>query len=778
MRSSVPKNNGFSVSAIAVVFLFLVLGIPSALAITDNQQFPYVNYNGNVGDYGLFNENIVPNYYPSVALTTPTKLPLVADLDNDGKNEIIVLDGLTFKVFQNTTLNAVGGYTTNITNVTSNVIIYDIDGDGHKEIMFGGTMGAQQAIQMVDFNASGLVHKATLGVTTNTAAAGTDLEIMCSGTETCVVFGTFRNAATGGATDILRAAGFNLTYMNTSQIDVLTSGTQEKYCFPQVSGVAVGDVNSDGTQDYAVTAVDVTSGSETWNVGWVSNSISSLKPTLLGSGSVTGADIATNTAGKTCSNFGSVNVRNYATAPLVFDASPFTAGDETVFGTQKSTTGYNMVMYTGSTLAYYDEYPDSLFVGGTTEAGVLLSNVFRADAMASDGQKDFCMIGDAYAGSVGSGGQSEINLLCGSAVHTADCVTGQCQHASFDGQVSYNISNAVGSQRIFTQASQQSRATTESGGNYIDHSDLDEISTSFGIFKLTYASDNTLDSIYSQPKGDAAVVMADIQKVGLADMLALTGTNLWYIDDGYENTGAKITSITTNPCYQGVIKINSTVQVSVTVQDEQTTANLDNDLVSAKVTAYAGVTNEQTTAWAANASAGSTFTFSFTANQTAPSATLTAYGIDTGDPADIDSNSLTFTVANDGAEFGDSTCSASYSLASATNTTEAALNASRAPDLTNNAITNPVNTYAEMTGLGTTLIWFIVLIVAVIAILAQSGFLGWHLTVGLIAAAGVTWTIVGVMLHFLSAAVIIVLVIIAVLLLAIPIVRIFTHGGG
>src|SRR3990172_11975384 len=76
----------------------------------------------------------------SSPLTTPIGVPLALDLDGNGDTEIIAQDGVIVKIlFHNSTLVPTHTYTMASGVTYAPLYTYDIDGDGTKEIITGGS---------------------------------------------------------------------------------------------------------------------------------------------------------------------------------------------------------------------------------------------------------------------------------------------------------------------------------------------------------------------------------------------------------------------------------------------------------------------------------------------------------------------------------------------------------------------------------------------------------------------------------------------------------------
>lgn len=185
--------------------------------------------------------------------------------------------------------------------------------------------------------------------------------------------------------------------------------------------------------------------------------------------------------------------------------------------------------------------------------------------------------------------------------------------------------------------------------------DPDEILTPFGIFN--FQEDGDLIKYYEIPYTQGISVANDYENVGYADIIYLTGDNLIYIDDDFENTPAEIDEIVINPCVtdedQSVVwKQNTTVGVTITPIDFQ------GDQVRARAILYHDYPDSNVTQdsnWSNYKSSGEPFQFSFTADTKTSSATLRLMATDSENPDTEAIRDFSFSVASNGVSFGDCT---------------------------------------------------------------------------------------------------------------------------
>ncbi len=246
---------------------------------------------------------------------------------------------------------------------------------------------------------------------------------------------------------------------------------------------------------------------------------------------------------------------------------------------------------------------------------------------------------------------------------------------------------------------------------YSSNQNPSEIISAYGVIALDdpfLSFGNDMSLIWANEKGDGAHILVDYEQNGLEDYLLLTGTNLWYIDDAFTNSEPFFTGdLETNPCIDATIKVNETIEISFSVDDVN-----DDDTVQARAAVYYNEANEQLSAWSADATAGTTFTFNFVLSETTSSSVLRLYGRDSGSNTTITSDH-SFTVGINGVGFGQCTSSISLDDDEAAQDDDDAL--ARLPQ-DNNAIESAIDELIEPIGIGRLAFWLIIMVVVGIAI--------------------------------------------------------------
>lgn len=755
--------------------LFLIL-LPLLALTASASEYPVYGTNGYAQDFGniaLYYDGTTRSGQP---IDQPVMAPLVADLDNDGRQEILVIDGVRLRLFQNTTVTPLASKTLNVTNIT-HVELFDIDSDGQKEIIVSSS-GTSREIDILSYNVT-IQYEATLPATGSLQSAASESFFNCVEPGNCIYYYT---RGVGGTSNEVQARRFNSSGYQGSETNIYTrsgctagGGTCPALCTPQIAQAQVADVVPGGQLETVITWMEVRADggtgdqSEHVRIFWLNSSGTGV--TLKSSADLDLGNRWTASVAGGCSNL--ATARGYGTSPLVADFDP-EPGLETVIAGEVSSGGFEMDMYDQNG-ARLDEWPDDITLNNAD--GTLISNPFRADALEEDGRRDFCVLGANPAG-------DEINILCGSVAHSVDCLPGWfigewvlgdlCDFTIFDSiEIPFNISGGNRDYHIMAHAAQFEDVDTPGFGV---GGDLDEIITSYGIVKLVYEElDSTNELLFTTGVGDAVVYAIDLMGSGLADLIALSNTNLFVINDGYENEPATIRSVTTNPCIQNVLKQNTTVQVTFEVDDQSTTVVDEHDQVSGRIIAYAGEGNEQDSGFTVNSTEGTSFTLWFTANQSTPTSNLQIVGRDTGNPTELDIITRQFTVASSGSSFGESSCTESFDLE---DEVVPFTNSSMTPN-EENVISNFAFNLNELTGIGTTALWLIVMVILAVGvwIFGHRERMDAHLSFGVIVFVEVLMFVLGAIFGFISVGVIIVLSILAITILALLFGRKLLFGG-
>src|SRR3989338_3705446 len=164
------------------LFLFslvLILSLLTVFAHWEQFQNDELN-NGKANGTGYFNERAIKSMNDS--LNGMGFQPLVSDIDNNGKKEIVIFSGNYLKLFDNR-LNLVNERF--VGNLLGQPTIYNIDDDNFKEIIFISNVSSVDYFFAYQYNSSGFKHEFNFTVSNGGIGSG----IKCIGigsTDACV----------------------------------------------------------------------------------------------------------------------------------------------------------------------------------------------------------------------------------------------------------------------------------------------------------------------------------------------------------------------------------------------------------------------------------------------------------------------------------------------------------------------------------------------------------------------------------------------------------------
>ena len=753
------------INKLFLLFLMLFI-IPIVAANTNYNESGNFDINYQLGT-GIFNLNLDPVADISVAVrtvTNPRNIPLVSDLDNDGINEIIVIDLPLIRLLEPVTLDTVAGFNTGKTERISNVITFDIDDDNLTEIIF--VFEESEILSIFEFNGTSLYNQSNISLTNLSNTVDSEFMIKCGKPENCILVWDGDIKATSGS--FLAMIGFNSTNTSVSGQTTIEDSvlTNDNYCFPKIRSIAYADYDIDGTSEYIFSAMKLKrNDNEEIKILYV-DVLDNLAITTEFERSITscgedGINPHYNEDPQCDTIVASTELlsENLFTSPLVFDAEDESDGLETIIGVSTDADEYKICSYYNPSvnIEEMDDYPE------IAEAdGFLLSNPFRANAILGSGNNDFCVMGYDED-------DLELEVICANERDTGSLTEDTEYKFSTAGNINITV-ETYRKQSIIAHSAQHSTATTE-GEN------LHEIVSSYGIFSLDpdtifeiqgLVLIKTMNLIFNNPRDnskgdDGSMISVDAEMLniegGSEDLIFMNSNNIYYFDDGRTNTPAVITEYTVNPCLDSVWKVNTSVQVTVTVVDA------DDDLVSANVILYRDSTNEMNNNWSANVSSGTEIPFDFTANKTIGTGNLRLRGRDVENPLVVDEIDLTFAVGLYGVEFGDCTTSV---VITPEDEEEEEAEADLTTDAADNAITNALNTFINLTGLGGTTLWLFAMMVMTVLIWFEGiKIASGNAILGTIVIFDVIAVILGARLGIFSAGMIVTIAVIGVVILGV-----------
>jgi hypothetical protein len=695
-----------------IVFLFLMLFLCSFVV---NAEYEYISDNYFYeSELGLFSQNFDfslrgSQYQKSGSFNQG--MPLVSDLDNDGKNEIIVITSTSINLYHNVTLDLIDSINyVGATRIAMPVIV-DLDDNGLKEIVLVnlGSNTETRYAQFYEYNGLAIYQKANVSLGARSGSGDAQGVVQC-GNEQCL-FITPKYA--------LKDPAFIQNYIQGYQFNLTgTSGAKDLYkidsslpCLSRIPILTYGDTNNDGTNDFVIGYSILTAGADFYNLIRIDEAI---QPTINDQNLINIGNIFPVTNYDSCYDPVSTTTGAYVidmfTSPLVYNYDgALSNGLEVVYGIIYSDqVTYNLNVYSSSfnSIAKYPNKPGLLF--GTTQLygdGYILSNPFISDVFDNSGTNDFCIQALNPSGAV-----YNISVTCASLQTTASETNKEFVGVTAPYDVSFQneyITHTMSYPSAFNLAFAGttiygSSAFISSLGIQIPSDFEDSVDTDRNV--LAFGSVGIFR--------DVPVIINDYQQNLNPDIIGLTQNNVYYFDDNFINSPAQITQYTINPCIESVIKVNESVNVRITVED------VNDDLVSSRIIAYDGLANEQDSNWTGYSASGTTFSLFFEANQTGQNIPLSILGRDVENPDDGEEIQLLFSVATNGVEFGD--CITDYSNPLVEDTRDEEVSEGEI-DLDNNAVINAFNDpFIQNLGLGNTVLWVIVMFVAGLTILAYS----------------------------------------------------------
>lgn len=751
---------------LSIVFLFLII-LCSFVTATANEEYYFQNNNYRLGT-GLFNQYINETY-TSTVMTNPRYAPQVADLDGDGESEIIVWDDYDIKIFNKTLGSIASQSLLQAGRDYTNFVINDIDNDGYKDIIIAsmGTGLAPNAldnITIIEYNGTGIGNVSTMlydNIEVDEAVLSCDPDT----SRRCIIL--WRAYSSGN----WYAAGFNDTSISVEHEYMNIDNYIE--CLPLIPILGVGDPDGDGTNEFFMTftwsdKADMGAADQFRVRGFKIGSDLTITNYLNISQVMTGCNVIDGTAGSIDScNASAITtgqpVGRYISSPLIADVSS-SAHDEIItagaYSCDASNDNYRLWVYKG-TGDLIDTHPES-----TEAEGTIISNPALFNAFTDSGTVDYCVMGYDDENEL-------INLLCGSRYGTNTILglqTEEFKASIADEDYDYNINYTYWRQGIWTSLihAGDHDSTTEGGTN------LDEVVTPYGTFRLdiNFLGGTNLIPLFRMDKQNSSIVGADIQEEGYEDFIALTKTNLWYVDDGQQNTPGYISKWCIDPQPQTIWEINTSVHVY-----EFQVSDLQNDQVSARAILYWGSDNYQDSGWTINTTAGTTFSFVFTANITGPG-TLRLIGRDVENPNTNDTKDYPFTVSTQGIAYGDGYSSCQEFTSNQTQAGVAPPDDPNEPDLTENTITQTLIVFEGaglISGMGYTLTWLLILVSVIFYIWTGGFYNSPVMSFGVVLIVTLAWLIMGVKLGFIGTGIVISFVVVGIVIVGV-FVRMLTAG--
>lgn len=572
--------------------------------------------------------------------------PIIDDLDNNSISELIIVDDDVVKVFQNKELDIISSVDIGDSpSDISNILSFDIDGDGFNEIIFLGvdTDFTKDEMFILNFTqADGIQIQNRFSVLTISNDVS-DPMIACRDANECIT--TVRSRFTEDEFNpfTARHEGFPFDSSNlTGGIFTIFSQTQGAsdgiaLCSPRDKNIIVNDYDGDGNIEYILSmGLKEDSGGSTveWKTFWLDNI--TIEQTGSESESVSELTVACD---------GLTGLTNSFTSPIVAELFSGEPKKEACIGAQSSNDDFRIFCFSGSDGSVVDEFPEEfsfLEADGTIVSNVVFGN-FIPD---SNGVNDVCVMGFDST-------ELRYELLCGSDKRTGVIFS----HIIYDfpfSSLAFNISILTTEQHHLIHGVQFSDALTDSV-------DLQEILTTYGVFEIDFTPAD-LNRIFDPSTTRGVNLGIDLEQFGQDDIISMTDTNIFYFDDKGSNNPAEIIEITYNPCpVNTLIKVNTTMQVTVEARDTNTFA-LGFDDLTFSTFAYFSDANQQNrtlpniSTSQVDGSATVIYAPLFDMNKTITNGIIRTEVFDVANPTEIDIEEQLFSVAQQGLEFGDATC--------------------------------------------------------------------------------------------------------------------------
>lgn len=688
------------------IFLFFLI-ILSSFVFSFSTSYTEVGGNDDTfrGETGFFNTliNLSNVAFRSRNIDEPKFVPLVADLDGDGIKEIIIVSGTQIEIYSDTDLDIIDAIDLTQEIFTPPIIMNFNVENSDLEMAFIREKAASSAksFEAVFVNFTGGV----LGIekvsdTMESNLGGTqeidDIIMGCDENTDCMTAVTLVDGGTNS-----QMVMFTFNYTNATKLRVITeNGVLNRLCPSRIKKIATTDLTGDGDTDFIFSWLDFDANTGDNEVLRVRAYEFQSTPHIAGITEVWEATITlTDFLGDdTSQNCTSLNVGQYVSSPVAFEFDGFVGnGLEVIVAANNDGSDFKMYSFKSDGV-FLDDYPEVFEADG-----VIISNPIVMDVFDDTDTVDVCVLGfDAS--------EDIYDLLCASE-QTGDIpetneftVSAGGVNITSGSLITNNIVHAVQMSSIIAGETNVHEILFASG---VYRLIIEEEVGALSPCRLIGAC--SMVAIWGNPKSDSATVPIDYENIGRVDILALTATNIWYIDDGFTNSDCSnqicITEYTINPCIDTTWKENTSVVVTMTLED------VDEDVLQGRVILYHGDENAIDSGWSVNVSSGTTVSFGdMNANKSISSGTLRLVARE-GQTAGINETfDFPISVGSVGVEFNDCTTSVDVSIVEEAEIVEGGETVSG-----NNSIINTLNTLGAQTGLGGTVLWFVIMIIVGVA---------------------------------------------------------------
>jgi hypothetical protein len=672
----------------------------------DDSQYPETCGNTNdcnAGDTRLGQDDLWSVY--SKPITDLLGVPLVADLDNDGNDEILVYGDGELKIYRYMNLTYIASDPKY--RPVSNVLIMDLDDDGYKDIIF--TNKTQAVILNFTDNVIGLKKNITL--------SDYFFQISCDdASNQCIGVGT---TYAGGGQPVKHAfIGFN--YTNKTGLGYSTSTSMSAgYCEPAIINPAAVDLGEDGSGDveFIFTRISVSGGD--LDSGAIVLAVNRNSSCLEGNCApkqawVSGAnmgDFLPADAGTPFISCSAVNnafaddaglANTWATSPLVYDFAD-NSGKEVAVCFRYGTVTDNRCVTIKSNGQVLDYHPDILFgLIFDTFPGRYLSNLFLANAFDGNaGRDEYCVVS---SGAV----ETALMIFCASERDTFNLNEGIYFFPSTSSEYrNYNLTGYDPAITTYEGITGSLLAHSIDAGASLDFNGQDQILTSYGVLvpnlkSVGFSTYETMIDFSTKATTNMSLVPVRFDNSTYLQLVGISPQNLFFIWDNYFKSGAYF-NYSVDPCKNGGINNGTTVIVKMHVFDD------DGGVIYPNVEYMYNNVNQQVINYTTGASNGQIVDFNFVANATGPNVIIRMCANSTSRPDIMNCESYTTSVVEktgnnqgDCVDYGGTEPIVPH------------------PTVTTTTLPNPViqtfDGLAEVTGMASWIWWIILMIVLNVAI--------------------------------------------------------------
>jgi len=453
-------------------------------------------------------------------LNNPSLTPLIYDFDSDGTLEIVLLASGSIIIKQLTeTQGSFDMRTIDSFSLTgqedgeyySNMILYDIDSDGIQEIIVHEQEAGE--LWIVAWNGTEIIDKGSFpfGLYNDPIdpLRDGDSQLGC-GTEGCVIVWNNGNRwKSSGASAQAHIQAFDETGFLNSSYMYFNAYNGNPRCYPRISGIIYTE------NKYFFTDSVYPSGTYVNSFEIIDDEIINYDASLM----------ATTLSGNTC---GRGTTYNMLPSAFNFDSDKEGSDNEIMTVGMTGASSFRIWEFTHE-LVYVDTIPEA-----SDSDGQIISPVIAMKAFTdSPSSMDACVLG--YDNS-----EKRVELRCAS--RNTNCFKPGQDNLRFAFDLDaddYNItSGEIWANIIHTIDATQGSST-------------EEVLTPYGVFELENVCDVSgfstcylfgtcsMDRIWNTPvTREAVMIPIDVAGVEYDDILALSSSNLYFIDDGFTNQQA------------------------------------------------------------------------------------------------------------------------------------------------------------------------------------------------------------------------------------------------